>query len=112
MPTTAGLHAVGEWVNGVKQVACTPVGRGPAVIHSLSKPGTLPFRILSLSWMNPTVPSPGCRTSPAPPHLACSSGAGAVRMATHGRVHVKPPLVDRFTHTPLVSSVRLKLIWA
>ena len=33
-------------------------------------------------------------------------------MATHGRVHVKPPFVERFTQTPLVSSVRLKLICA
>ena len=33
-------------------------------------------------------------------------------IATHGRVHVKPPLVDRLTQTPLVSSVRLKLICA
>jgi len=98
-------------VNGVKQVALTPDGRGPAVIHSLSLPGWLPLRTPSVSWKKDTVPSPGCRTSPGPPHAPASPGPSGP-IATHGRVHVKPPFVERFTQTPLVSSVRLKLICA
>src|SRR4051812_41064563 len=112
MPTTPAEHGVTAWASGVKHVGATPAGRGPAVSHSLSNDGTLPFRKGSLSWMNPTVPSPGWRGSPAPAQRDCSSGGGATWFGTHGRVHVKPPFVERLTQTPLVSSVRLKLIWA
>src|SRR3954447_677800 len=107
-PTTSGLHACGVCV-GVKHAACTPEGRGPAVIHSLSYDGTLPFSLLSLSCWKATVPSPGWRTSPVPPQ---ANPPPLRAIAVQGRVHVKPPFVERFTHTPLVSSVRLKLIWA
>src|SRR4051812_13746114 len=97
---------------GAKQVGVTPAGRGPAVPHSLSLKGTLAFAAVSLSWTKLTVPSPGYRGSPVPPHRACSSSwPVGPAMATHGRLQVKPPFVERLTHTPLVSSVRLKLIW-
>src|SRR5262249_61967215 len=112
LPTWSGLQAIAECVKGVKHCGVTPSGLGPAEIHSLSLPGTLPSRTELLSWMKLTVPSPGWRGSPGPPQTARSLGGGAVRMATHGRDQVKPPLVDRLTHTPLVSSVRLKLMSA
>src|SRR3954465_9068998 len=106
---TAELHGTGECENGVKHVGATPLGRGPAVIHSLSYDGTLPFSLLSLSCWNATVPSPGWRTSPVPPQ---AHPPPLRAIAVQGRGDVEAPLVERFTHTPLVSSVRLKLIWA
>ena len=96
----------------MKHCGVTPAGLGPAVIHSLSYAGTLPFRAASLSCWKATVPSPGWRGSPGPPQRDCSSGGAVTWIATHGRVHVKPPFVERLTQTPLVSSVRLKLICA
>src|SRR5436305_365213 len=109
---TFGAQVIGARASGVKHCGAMPAGLGPAVSHSLSKLGTLPLSTLSLSWMKPTVPSPGWRESPAPPQADCSFGGGAIWIGTHGRVHVKPPFVERFTQTPLVSSVRLKLICA
>ena len=113
-PTVPSAHVVGVCWIGVKQVAATPVGLGPVAMYSLSLPGTLPFSDESLSWMKLTVPSPGCRGSPAPPQTAASSVVlvGVTSIATHGRLHVKPPFVERLTQTPLVSSVRLKLMSA
>src|SRR4051812_2227627 len=98
---------------GAKHTGVTPAGRGPAVPHSLSLNGTLAFACWSLSWTKLTVPSPGYRGSPLPPQTAPWSGVCELgpAIATHGRDHVNPPFVDRFTQTPLVSSVRLKLIW-
>jgi len=46
--------------------------------------------------------------TPAPPQREDSVAGGLGWIPTHGRVHVKPPFVDRLTQTPLVSSVRLK----
>src|SRR6266446_2131560 len=109
MPTTSGLHATGVRVVGLKHVGSTPEGRGPEVMNSLSFAGTLPLSEVSLSWMKSTVPSPGWRGSPAPPQRDDSVAGPVGGSPTHGRVHVKPPLVERLTQTPLVSSVRLKL---
>ena len=81
-------------------------------MYSLSFAGTLPFKTASLSWMKSTVPSPGWRGSPAPPQREDSVAGGLGWIPTHGRVQVKPPFVDRLTQTPLVSSVRLKLMSA
>ena len=58
------------------------------------------------------MPSPGCADVARARRRHLLVGVGRVQIATHGRVHVKPPFVERFTQTPLVSSVRLKLIWA
>src|SRR4051794_27312818 len=104
---TPAAQVVGvRWI-GVKHVGGTPSGRGPAVIHSLSFPGTLPFSWLSWSWKNETAPAPGSGGPPAPPQTAASSvgPAAGASTATRGRVQVTPPFVERFTQTPLVSSV-------
>src|SRR4051794_11944573 len=111
-PMTPGEHVCGAGASGVKHWGETPPGPGPAGGHSLSDDRPLPSSTLSSSWMKPTVPSPGCRGSPGPPQRDCSSGGADTWIGTHGRVQVKPPFVDRLTQTPLVSSVRLKLIWA
>jgi len=57
---------------------------------------------VAVCWQKLIVPSPGCLGSPGPPHTAALSVvfAGVVSIATHGRLHVNPPLVDRLTQTP------------
>src|SRR5947208_2548056 len=54
------------------------------------------------------VPPAKLPTQTAPWSGVCEFGPP---IATHGRDHVNPPFVERLTQTPLVSSVRLKLIW-
>jgi hypothetical protein len=106
----------GVFVSGAKHVAVTPAGRGPAATNSLSLNVTLKFAELpfggvgSFSGWKMTTPSPGRRGSPAPPQRAWSSVAVPTLIGTHGRLHVKPPLVDLETKTPFTSSVRLKLM--
>jgi hypothetical protein len=79
----------------------------------LSYAGTLPFeqRCRCPAWN-----ADGCRPRLSRVARAAAAGLLVRRRGdldrTHGRVHVKPPFVDRFTQTPLVSSVRLKLICA
>jgi hypothetical protein len=41
--------AIGVRLTGLKQVAATPLGRGPAAMYSLSLNGTLLFASVSLS---------------------------------------------------------------
>ena len=95
------------WVNGVKQIGEMPAGRGPAVIHSLSYQERYRRGRFS-SCSKATVPSrAGVRHRP-PTRPARS--AAATSESDHGRVQVKPPFVEQLTQTPLVSSVRLKLI--
>ena len=94
-------------------VGATPAGRGPTAMYSLSLNVTLKFAelpnggVVSFSGVNATVPSPGWRGSPGPPH-----GRRVGSSTTHGRLQVKPPFVERLTQTPFVSSVRLKLMSA
>src|SRR5688572_8538385 len=90
--------------SGPKHVGETPAGRGPMPMYSLSLNVTLSFSSKSLSGLKSTTPSPGWRGSPTPPHTATSSVGLAPGIGTHGRDHVKPPLVERLTNTPLVSS--------
>jgi hypothetical protein len=60
-----------------------------------------------------TTPSPGWRGSPAPVLQRDASSLGSFGVAstgTHARLHVKPPLVERMTKIPPLSSVRLNAI--
>ncbi len=103
---------MGAFDTGLKQCGETPAGRGPVAMYSLSLKVTLKFAelpnggVVWFSGVKATVPSPGWRGSPGPPHAAVSVST------TQGRLHVKPPFVERLTNTPLVSSVRLKLMSA
>ena len=96
--------------SGVKHVGVTPAGRVPAVIHSLSNAGDAAVEdgVVVLDEADGSVAGLAHVTRPT----ADSDRRGLCAIATHGRVHVKPPFVERFTQTPLVSSVRLKLICA
>src|SRR5712691_10174701 len=101
--------AIGVFEIGAKQTAPTPVGRGPAVMYSLWWIGTLPFEMLSLSWLKATTPSPGVRGSPVPPQRVALS---VEPNGMHGLLHVKPPFDVRLTKTPFVSFRRSKWISA
>jgi hypothetical protein len=74
------------------------------VPYGLSSNGTLPFRMPSLSGFQVVTPSPGWRGSPLPPQTPAAFGM-------HGRLHVKPPFVERLTKIPPVSFSRSKWIW-
>jgi hypothetical protein len=86
-------------------------GRGPTAMYSLSSKGWLPFSVWSGSEKNDTMPSPGCRGSSGETQNDAWS-LGGLPSGTHGRLHVKPPFVERLTKMPFRSVSRSKRIWA
>jgi hypothetical protein len=89
-------------------------GRGPTPMYSLSSNGTLPFSMRSGSSLNVTIPSPGVRGSCGETQNDAWSvgGVPGALSGAHGRLHVKPPFVDRLTKMPFRSVSRSKRICA